>query len=60
MTPAHIMVNAQWFLLGGLLLPRGPTISLLKNLPVTPAIVYLGVTSRHCRKGAHPPSSDQL
>lgn len=44
MTPAHIMSNAQWFLLvGGLLLTRGLTSSLLNNLPVTPAIVYLAV-----------------
>lgn len=36
------MTNAQWFLLvGGILLARGLTASLLKNLPVTPAIVYL-------------------
>lgn len=36
------MSNAQWFLLvGGILLARGLTASLLKNLPVTPAIVYL-------------------
>lgn len=36
------MSNAQWFLLvGGLLLTRGLSASLLKNLPVTPAIVYL-------------------
>ncbi|MCF8159560.1 MAG: sodium:proton antiporter [Polaromonas sp.] len=38
------MTNALWFLLvGGLLLARGLTSSLLKNLPVTPAIVYLAV-----------------
>jgi len=38
------MTNAQWFLLvGGLLLTRGLSASLLKNLPVTPAIVYLTV-----------------
>lgn len=38
------MTNAQWFLLvGGILLARGLTASLLKNLPVTPAIVYLVV-----------------
>ncbi|MDI1246385.1 MAG: cation:proton antiporter [Rhodoferax sp.] len=38
------MTNALWFLLvGGLLLTRGLTASLLKNLPVTPAIVYLAV-----------------
>ncbi len=36
------MTNAQWFLLvGGLLLTRGLAASLLKHLPVTPAIVYL-------------------
>ena len=36
------MTNAQWFLLvGGLLLARGLLASLLKHLPVTPAIVYL-------------------
>lgn len=36
------MTNAQWFLLvGGLLLTRGLTASSLRNLPVTPAIVYL-------------------
>jgi NhaP-type Na+/H+ or K+/H+ antiporter len=36
------MTNAQWFLLvGGLLLTRGLTASLLKHPPVTPAIVYL-------------------
>ncbi|NJD33537.1 MAG: sodium:proton antiporter [Betaproteobacteria bacterium] len=38
------MVNAQWFLLvGGLLLARGATASLLPRLPVTPAIIYLAV-----------------
>ncbi|MDI6746987.1 MAG: cation:proton antiporter [Rhodocyclaceae bacterium] len=38
------MTNTQWFLLvGGLLLARGLTASLLKRLPVTPAIVYLAV-----------------
>jgi NhaP-type Na+/H+ or K+/H+ antiporter len=38
------MTNAQWFLLvGGLLLARGLTSSLLKRLPVTPAIIYLAV-----------------
>lgn len=38
------MTNAQWFLLvGGLLLARGLTASLLQRLPVTPAIVYLAV-----------------
>ena len=38
------MVNAQWFLLvGGLLLARGATASLLARLPVTPAIIYLAV-----------------
>jgi NhaP-type Na+/H+ or K+/H+ antiporter len=36
------MTNAQWFVLvGGILLARGLSASLLKNLPVTPAIVYL-------------------
>lgn len=36
------MTTAQWFLLvGGLLLTRGLGASLLKHLPVTPAIVYL-------------------
>ena len=39
---ATSMTNAQWFLLvGGLLLARGLMASLLKHLPVTPAIVYL-------------------
>ena len=39
-----MMTNAQWFLLvGGLLLARGATASLLKRLPVTPAIIYLAV-----------------
>lgn len=38
------MTNAQWFLLvGGLLLARGLTSSMLKRLPVTPAIIYLAV-----------------
>ena len=40
------MTNAQWFLLvGGLLLARGLTssISMLRHLPVTPAIIYLAV-----------------
>jgi len=38
------MTNAQWFLLvGGLLLARGLTASILKRLPFTPAIVYLAV-----------------
>ncbi|MGP1676814.1 MAG: cation:proton antiporter [Burkholderiales bacterium] len=38
------MTNAQWFLLlGGLLLARGLTSSMLKPLPVTPAIIYLAV-----------------
>jgi len=38
------MTNAQWFLLvGGLLLARGITSSMLKRLPVTPAIIYLAV-----------------
>ncbi len=38
------MTTAQWFLLvGGLLLARGATASLLTRLPVTPAIIYLTV-----------------
>ncbi|MDD5390928.1 MAG: cation:proton antiporter [Gallionellaceae bacterium] len=38
------MTNAHWFLLvGGLLLTRGLTASLLQRLPVTPAIIYLAV-----------------
>lgn len=38
------MTNAQWFLLvGGLLLARGLTATVLKRLPVTPAIIYLAV-----------------
>jgi NhaP-type Na+/H+ or K+/H+ antiporter len=38
------MANALWFLLvGGLLLARGLTSSMLKQLPVTPAIIYLAV-----------------
>jgi NhaP-type Na+/H+ or K+/H+ antiporter len=38
------MTTAQWFLLlGGLLLARGVTASLLTRLPVTPAIIYLAV-----------------
>jgi len=38
------MVNAQWFLLiGVLLLTRGVTASMLARLPVTPAIIYLAV-----------------
>ncbi|WP_296492918.1 cation:proton antiporter [Rhodoferax sp.] len=38
------MTNALWFLLvGGLLLTRGLTASLFKNMPVTPAMVYLAV-----------------
>lgn len=38
------MTNAQWFLLmGGLLLARGLTASVLQRLPVTPAIIYLVV-----------------
>lgn len=38
------MSNALWFLLiGGLLLARGMTDSMLKRLPVTPAIIYLAV-----------------
>ncbi len=38
------MTHAQWFLLvGGLLLTMGLTTSVLKRLPITPAIVYLAV-----------------
>jgi sodium/hydrogen antiporter len=38
------MTSAQWFLLvGALLLTRGLTASMLKGIPVTPAILYLGV-----------------
>ena len=38
------MANALWFLLvGGLLLARGLTSTILKQLPVTPAIIYLAV-----------------
>ena len=38
------MTSALWFLLvGGLLLARGLTSSMLKSLPVTPAIIYLAV-----------------
>ncbi len=38
------MTSAQWFLLvGSLLLARGLTSSMLKRLPVTPAIIYLAV-----------------
>ncbi len=38
------MTNAQWFLLvGGLLLVRGLTSTLLKRSPVTAAIIYLAV-----------------
>lgn len=38
------MTNAQWFvLIGGLLLLRGLSAGLLQRLPVTPAIIYLGV-----------------
>lgn len=38
------MTSAQWFLLvGGLLLARGLTSSILARLPVTPAIIYLAV-----------------
>jgi NhaP-type Na+/H+ or K+/H+ antiporter len=38
------MNNALWFLLvGGLLLARGLTASILKRLPITPAIIYLAV-----------------
>ena len=38
------MTSALWFLLvGGLLLARGLTSTMLKPLPVTPAIIYLAV-----------------
>jgi NhaP-type Na+/H+ or K+/H+ antiporter len=38
------MTSALWFLLvGGLLLARGLTATVLKRLPVTPAIIYLAV-----------------
>ncbi|MHB8920900.1 MAG: cation:proton antiporter [Halothiobacillus sp.] len=38
------MTHAQWFLLvGGLLLAMGLTSSVLKRLPITPAIIYLAV-----------------
>lgn len=38
------MANALWFLLvGSLLLARGLTTTILKQLPVTPAIIYLAV-----------------
>lgn len=38
------MSSAQWFLLiGAVLLLRGLTANLLQRLPVTPAIIYLGV-----------------
>jgi sodium/hydrogen antiporter len=38
------MSNAVWFLLvGALMLTRGITSSVLRRLPVTPAILYLGV-----------------
>jgi len=38
------MTDALWFLLvGGLLLARGLTATVLKRLPVTPAIIYLAV-----------------
>lgn len=38
------MTNAHWFLLvGGLLLAMGLTSSILKRLPITPAIIYLAV-----------------
>ncbi len=38
------MTSALWFLLvGGLLLARGLTATILKRLPVTPAIIYLAV-----------------
>lgn len=38
------MTSPQWFLLiGGLLLVRGLTATVLQRLPVTPAIIYFGV-----------------
>ena len=38
------MTSALWFLLvGGLMLARGLTTSLIARLPVTPAIVYLSI-----------------
>lgn len=38
------MTNAQWFvLIGGLLLVRGFTPTVLKHSPVTPAMIYLAV-----------------
>jgi len=38
------LTNAQWFLLvGGLLLVRGLTSSMIRRLPVTAAIIYLAV-----------------
>ncbi|MEO7105585.1 MAG: cation:proton antiporter, partial [Rhodoferax sp.] len=38
------MTGPQWFLLiGGLLLVRGLTATLLRRLPVTPAIIYFAV-----------------
>ncbi|CAG0974094.1 partial K(+)/H(+) antiporter NhaP2, partial [Geobacteraceae bacterium] len=41
---AHVLTDAQWFLLiGGLLLVMGLTSAALKRLPITSAIVYLAV-----------------
>jgi NhaP-type Na+/H+ or K+/H+ antiporter len=38
------LTNALWFvLIGGLLLVRGLSVGLLQRLPVTPAIIYLGM-----------------
>ncbi|KON80331.2 cation:proton antiporter [Azoarcus sp. PA01] len=40
----NVLTNAQWFLLvGGLLLLRGLTSSMIRRLPVTAAIIYLAV-----------------
>lgn len=40
----NILTNAQWSLvIGAVLLVRGLTTPLIRRLPVTPAIVYLGV-----------------
>ena len=39
-----VLTGAQWFVLvGGLLLAMGLTASVLKRLPITPAIIYLAV-----------------
>lgn len=41
---AHVLTDAQWFLLiGGLLLVMGLTSAALRRLPITSAIVYLAV-----------------